>query len=374
MPPVIESAEGPFAVVRGRRFVSFAGCDYLGLARDPDVIAAAQESLRTCGVGAGASRTTTGTWTAHAELERALAEWMGADEAVLLPSGYVAGAALAAVFAREADVVLLDAGAHPSLRDAATLTRLPVVEYAHFDAAAARRVARGRSPLVVTDAGHVASGRLAPLAALRDVVDRADGRLVVDDAHGVGVLGARGRGAVEALSAAGPRVHVAGSLSKALGAHGGFVFGAGSLCDDVRAKFAAYAGATPIPPATAAAASAAVRLASRDDAPRRRLRANAALLRRRFVAMRLPTPRAGAPWFAVAGRPAAVLRSIEKRLLADGFLVPYLRYFGAPPEGFLKIAVTAAHERGHVEALADALAGHLAGQLARGSTRSRVRR
>jgi 8-amino-7-oxononanoate synthase len=370
MTPAIEAADGPYVVVDGRRLLSFAGCDYLGLARDARLVAAARAELRRCGVGAGASRTTTGTWTAHVGLERAVADWMDADDAALLPSGYVAGAALAVALAPDLDVVILDAGAHPSLRDAATLTRLPVVEYAHFDAAAARRAARGRRPLVLTDAVHVASGRLAPLPALRDVVDRADGRLVVDDAHGVGVLGARGRGAVEALSADGPRVHVAGSLSKALGAHGGFVVGARALCDDVRSRFAAYAGATPIPPATAAAARAAVRLASAVDSPRRRLRANAALLRRRFVEMGLATPRAGTPWFAVAALPAGVLRKMEKDLLRAGFLVPYLRYFGAPVEGFLKIAVTAAHRSEHVAALADALES----QLASGSKRSRVRR
>jgi 7-keto-8-aminopelargonate synthetase-like enzyme len=356
MAPVIEAADGPSVVVGGRRLVSFAGCDYLGLARDPAVVAAAQEALRRCGVGAGASRTTTGTWTAHLELERSFADWMDADDAVLLPSGYVAAAALAVALAPRCDVVLLDAGAHPSLHDAATLTRLPVVEYARFDAAAARRSARGRRPLLITDAVHVPSGRLAPLRALRDVVDRAGGRLIVDDAHGVGVLGLRGRGAVEALAAGGPRVHVAGSLSKALGAHGGFVVGTRALCDDVRTRFAAYAGATPIPPATAAAACAALHLAAAVDSPRRRLRANAALLRRRFVAMGLATPRAGTPWFAVAGRPPRELKTIERSLLRAGFLVPYLRYFGAPAEGFLKIAVTAAHRREHVEALADALA------------------
>jgi 7-keto-8-aminopelargonate synthetase-like enzyme len=370
MPLPIEAADGPFVVVRGRRLTSFAGCDYLGLARHPEVVAAAREALAACGVGAAASRTTTGTWAAHVELERALADWNGEEDAVLLPSGYVAGAALAAALARDADVVLLDAGAHPSLVDAATLTGLPVVRFPRFDADAARRAARGRRPLVVTDSVDVATGRLAPLRALRAVVDRAKGRLVVDDAHGVGVLGARGRGAVEELSAEGPRVHVAGSLSKALGAHGGFVVGSRRLCDDVRSRFRAYAGATPIPPSTAAAATAAVRLASGENSPRRRLRANASILRRRFAAAGLATPRAGTPWFAVSGRAPRELKAVERALFEAGFLVPHIRYFGAPAEGFLKIAVTAAHRPEHVEALADALAA----QLGRGSRRPRVPR
>jgi len=362
----LEAGEGPFVRIRGRRVLSFAGCDYLGLARRPDVIAVARSALERCGVGAAASRTTTGTWTPHVGLERALASWMDAEDAVLLPSGFLSSAALAVALAPTADVALLDAGAHPSLRDAATLSRLPVVEFPRFDVRAAARAARGRRPLVLTDSIHVATGAIAPLSALRALVDRTRGRLVVDDAHGIGVLGARGRGAVERLGAAGERVHVAGSLSKALGAHGGFVVGTRRLCADVRSRFAAYAGGTPIPPAVAAAAEAAVRLASTDASPRRRLRANAARLRRRFVAMGLATPPAGVPWFAVADRPRPELKAMATSLLRAGFLVPHLTYFGAPEGGFLKIAVTAAHTTEQIDALAD--------QIARGAGPSRVRR
>jgi 7-keto-8-aminopelargonate synthetase-like enzyme len=354
----IEAAEGAHVVVGGRRLLSFAGCDSLGLARRPEVIDAARRSLATCGLGAAASRTTTGTWTAHVDLERALAAWMRAEDCVLLPSGWVAATAFAAALAPAAGFVLLDAGAHPALRDAARLTGLPVREFAHFDAASAARAAHGGRPLVLTEGADVTRGTLAPLAALRRVADLAGGRLVVDDAHGVGVLGAHGRGAAEALRAEGPRVHVAGSLSKALGAHGGFVTGTRRLCDEVRVRFAGYAGGTPIPPSTAAAALAAVRLASDDDGLRRRLRANAASLRRRFVEMRLAPPRAGLPWFSVAGRSARELRAASAALRREGFLVPYLRYFGAPPEGFLKIAVSAAHEKEQIDALAAALRRH----------------
>jgi 8-amino-7-oxononanoate synthase len=366
----IEAADGVHVTVAGRRLVSFAGCDSLGLARHPAVVDAARRSLAACGLGAAASRTTTGTWTPHLDLERALAAWMGDDDCVLLASGWVAGTALAAALAPETDVVLLDAGAHPALRDAATLTGLPVREFAHFDARGASRAVHGGRPLVLTDAVDVTRGALAPLAALRRLVERTKGHLVADDAHGVGVLGDRGRGAAAAARALGPRVHVAGSLSKALGAHGGFVTGPRALCDDIRTRFTGYSGGTPIPPSTAAAAAVAVRLASEGDDLRRRLRANAALLRRRFVAMGLATPRAGLPWFSVAGRPARELKSAETALRRAGFLVPYLRYFGAPPEGFLKIAVTAAHETAHVEGLADALAT----QIGRGSSGPRVPR
>lgn len=358
MQPPIESATGVEVLLCGRRYVSFAGCDSLGLARHPEVIAAAQAALSSCGLGASASRTTTGTWTQHVAAEKSLAAWLSEEDAVLLAGGYVAAAALARTLVPECDQVLLDAGAHPALRDAARLTGLPVREFPHFDARSAAAAVPSR-PLVLTDAVDVAAGALAPLRALASLAAKRRGHLVVDDAHGVGVLGPGGRGTVAVLRAGGPHVHVAGSLSKALGAHGGFVAGTRDLCDRVRATFPAYAGATPVPPSTAAAVAVAIHLASNGDALRRSLRANSVLLARRFRALGLTAPRAGLPWFSVAGRPARELRAVSSALTRDGFLVPHLTYFGAPRGGYLKIALTAAHERRHVEALAASLARHL---------------
>jgi len=352
----LEAADGVHVLVNGRRLLSFAGCDYLGLARRPEVVAAAAEALARCGVGAGASRTTTGTWQEHVDLERALAHWMRTQDCVLLPSGWVAATALAVTLAPKCDVALVDGGAHPALREAARLTGLTVAEFPHFDARAMSRLAAGRRALVFADAVDVVRGAPAPLAAFARAAERCHGYVIVDDAHGLGVLGPRGRGAAAAMKRRSARVVTVGSLSKALGAHGGFVAGTRALCDRVRTQFAGYSGGTPIPPSTAAAATVAVRLAERDESLLRRLRANANSLRRRFAALGLPAPRAGLPWFSVTGLPASRLAAVERSLRREGFLVPHLRYFGAPPGGFLKIALSAAHEAAHVEALGDALA------------------
>ena len=349
----IESASGVRVVVGGRRLVSFAGCDSLGLARRREVVAAARNVLAECGLGASASRTTTGTWDEHRDLERALATWLGTEDAVVLSSGWVAGQALAAGLADYCDFTLLDAGAHPALADAAKLAGLPVRTFAHFDAAEARRACDTGRPLVLTDGVDVAAGRVAPLRALAALVAQRGGCMIVDDAHGIGVLGERGRGTVDALGAAGPCVHTAGSLSKALGAHGGFVADTRAVCDRIRERYAGYAGGTPIPPSTAAGAVAAVLIAAAGDDLRSNLRANARLLRRRFAEMGLPVPRPDLPWFSVSGRRG--LAAASKRLARAGFLVPHLTYFGAPRGGYLKIAVTAAHTRDEIEALAVAL-------------------
>lgn len=352
---VLDGADGVHVVVDGRRLVSFAGCDSLGLAREPAVVAAARESLARDGLGAAASRTTTGTWRPHLDLERALARWLRAPDAVLLASGYMAGSALAVALAPRCDAAVLDAGAHPALEQAAVLSGLPVRRFRHFDAADARRVARGARPLVLVDAVGTRRGTLAPLRALRDLAVRTRGHLVVDDAHGVGVLGPNGRGAAALLRAEGPRVHLAGSLSKALGGHGGFAASTRAVANAVRARFAGYAGATPIPPSTAAAACEAVRRAAAGDDLRARLRANSRLLARRFAALGLPAPRGGVPWFGVEDGDPARLARIGAALARAGFLAPVLRYFGPHRGAFLRVAVTAAHSRDDVEAFAEAL-------------------
>ncbi len=397
---VIEAASGAEVVVAGRRLTSFAGCDYLGLARDPEVTAAARAARLTHGGGAGASRTTTGTARPHLELEAALARFAGTEDAVALASGWLAAQSLAAALGadaraaagthdarpalrirgaraarRDADVsvALLDAGAHPALRDAARLSGLPVREYAHFDPAAAVRAAAGDAPLVLTDSVDLACGTVAPLRRLRTLVERSGGHVIVDDAHGVGVLGPGGRGAVAWRGAESPRVHVAGSLSKAFGTHGGFVAGTRELCRAVRTCAASYAGATPIPPAIAAAATVAVRRAAESDTERRRLHRNARRLRARLAALGLRVPAPGLPWFVVDGLPAARLSGISRALLAAGFLVPHLRYFGAPAGGYLKLVATAAHTRDDIERVTAALERALTSRRTRSTATARLK-
>lgn len=353
--PPVESADGVRVVAGGRTLVSFAGCDSLGLARHPDVVAAAQEALRRFGVGASASRTTSGTLAVHRELERALADFAGTDDAVALPAGWLAGQALARALAPSCDFVVLDDGSHPALEDAFRLTGLPGARAAHFDAKAAVAAARGRGRvLFMTDATDPARGTIAPLRALSRAAAGCGGRLLADDAHGLGVLGAHGRGAVEATGAEGRHVHVAGSLSKAFGTQGGFVAGARELCDAIRGRAAVYAGATPLAAPVAAAAAAAVRLAA-DPALRVRLARNTSRLALRLAPYGIPRPARGAPWFAISGRTARSLARISARLRAEGFLVPHLHYFGGPAPGLLKVAVSAAHSIEEIDALADAL-------------------
>lgn len=374
---VIDSADGVHVECGGRILVSFAGCDLLGLARHPDVVAAAHRALDAYGASASASRTTTGTLAIHRVLERTLAVFFGAKDAVALPAGWLAAQALVRTVAKNADAVLLDDAAHPAVADAAALSGLPVRRYAHFDAAAARRAAKGAGRvLLLTDGVDVARGAVAPLARLAAVAKEARGHLVVDDSHGAGLIGRGGLGSVAHAGAAAPHVHTVGSLSKAFGSQGGFVTGTRRLCDAVRRAAAAYSGATPLAPAAAAAATHAVFLASAENDDPARLAARRALvsrMRKHFRRLGLATPAPGLPWFAVTGRPEATLARASQRLAEAGFLVPHLHYFGGPPEGMLKIAVSATHTAEQIDALGAALATALVVGGRRGARRVTAR-
>ncbi len=358
MKHVIEGADGALVTIDGREFVSFAGCDSLGLARHPEVVEAAREALGRCGVSAAASRTTTGTWRDHERLEATLASYMGAESAVVFASGWLACQSVVRVLAQDAHAVMTDAGAHPGVRDAAALSGRDIHTYAHFDTDDAERTVEplvGAKPLLVTCTIELATGAVASLAELAQSVADVAGSLVVDDAHGVGVLGESGRGAAEHCGATGDHVFVTGTLSKAFGAQGGFFAGTRATCDAVRAAAPAYAGATGLPPAIAAAAARAVEIAA-DGSLRALLLTRCRDVSERFVDLGLSVPATPVPWMALHAETETELRRIEASLANAGLLVPHVRYHGAPEQGYLRVAISAAHTAAHIEALGDAVA------------------
>lgn len=345
----IEHVQGASVVIGGRRLVSFGGCDYLGLAKHDDVVAAAHAGLDFFGASASASRTTIGTMEPHVVLERTLADYFGTRAAIHFAAGWLAPQAAARALAPECDAVLLDGGVHPALDDAATLTGLPVRRFRHLDAADARRLAGKDRILVLTD------GTPRPLRALAALVERNRGHLVVDDAHGVGVLGPLGRGALELTGVSGRRVHLTGSLSKAFGSAGGFVVGSPAFIDKVRARAAVVAGATPLSPAAATAAECALQLAAGVEL-RVLLWRNVARLRRHLKGLGIRLPRERTPWFALgAALPPSAVATWSRALDARGFLVPSVTYYGDPPGTYLKVTVTALHTAAEIDALAAAL-------------------
>ncbi|SDT78179.1 8-amino-7-oxononanoate synthase [Actinoplanes derwentensis] len=250
------------------RVVDLAGNDYLGLADHPRVVAAARQALETYGLGATGSRLVRGSTDAHAALETALADWTGAESALVFSSGYLANLAVVRAVASVCDLVVSDAYNHASLIDGCRISGLPVRVAPHNDpdAVAALLDAHPGRAAVITESVFSVDGDLAPLAALHAVTSARGALLIVDDAHALGLLGSAGAGGVAAAGLAGaPDVIVTATLSKSLGGAGGVVAGPAAFTRHLIDTGRTFIYDTAPPPAVVAGVLAAVQVARAAD-------------------------------------------------------------------------------------------------------------
>src|SRR5580700_2257543 len=258
---------GPGAVLRsgGRELIDFSSNDYLGLARHPALAAALNACAATRGVGSAASHLVSGHGTEHARLEEELAAFTGRERALLFSTGYMANLAVLASLADRNERVLLDRLCHASLIDGARLAGATLKRYGHADAASAERLLAQdpeATSVIATDGVFSMDGDLAPLPALAAAALAAQAWLVVDDAHGLGVVGASGRGVLEHFGLDSDAAPVLiGTLGKAFGSFGAFVAGDAALIELLVQKARPYIYTTALPQGVAAATRAALRLA-----------------------------------------------------------------------------------------------------------------
>jgi 8-amino-7-oxononanoate synthase len=360
---VLDAACGPRAVVDGRPLLAFAGNDYLGLANHPDVVEALREGASRWGAGAGASHLVSGHQRPHEELEAALAAFVGLPRALSFCTGYMANLAILPALAGRGDTIVADRLNHASLVDAAQLSRATVRRYPHNDVAAAARALEGASgrKVVVTDAVFSMDGDMAPLAELLALCERHDALLVIDDAHGFGVLGEHGRGALSHCGIASPRVVYMGTLGKAAGVSGAFVAGDPDLVEWLMQTGRSYRYTTAAPAALACALLASLRIIASADDRRALLAAHRAQLRRELAPVRwtlMPSDTAIQP-LLVGGNAEAL--ALAARLLECGIWVPAIRPPTVPAgTARLRISLSAAHSADDLAALCGALteAGH----------------
>jgi len=329
--------------------------------------------VRRYGVHTATSRAGFGPNPLTVEVERRAAAFFGTESAFYFSGGYVANHILIQGLAGPADALFMDEAAHYCLAEAAQLPGKPVTRFQHRDADdLARRLKErlrpGQHPLVLTDGVFSVSGRLAPLPGyLRVLREHAPATLLIDDAHGFGVLGEQGRGVVEHFGLWGPRVNaeadaegvflaVGGTLAKALGGFGGIIPGAASFLDRVRVASHHYDGASAPSSADAGAAAKAIEIVQSQPELRARLRANIAQLRRGLRTLGLAVEDEPSANFAVEMGDAAAMRRVHTELKAAGFIVPYVAaYSGLGPAGALRFAVCALHTPEMIQNLLEAL-------------------
>ena len=275
--PTLQQVDRTWVIHRGRRLSYFAGCDYFRLASHPAVLAAMQDGVIRYGLNVAASRRTTGNHSLYEQLEQRLAAFFGAGSAVLVSNGYQTNLVVAQALAGRFSHVLIDAQAHASLVDAAPLFECPVLRFEHGNAEDVARIgrrlgARAR-PILLTDGMFAHNGEIAPLQDYLAALPK-DAGVLVDDAHGAGTLGRRGRGTAEHLGVKDRRLIQTITLSKALGVYGGAILGPKTLRKRVISGSRLFGGNTPLPLPLANAALEALNLLRTDKAMRRRLAVN----------------------------------------------------------------------------------------------------
>ncbi|WP_374600872.1 8-amino-7-oxononanoate synthase [Niveibacterium sp.] len=359
----ISERHGAEVVVDGRRAVNFCANDYLGLADHPALVDAAIAGAQRWGMGAGASHLVSGHFSAHDAAERRLANFVGCDAALLFSTGYMVNSGIAAALVGRGDAVFADRLNHASLVDGALLSRAELRRYPHGDVAALERMlAESTAPrkLILTDSVFSMDGDIAPLPALFELAERFDAWLVVDDAHGFGVLGPQGRGALQHYGIRSPRVLYIGTLGKAAGVYGAFVAGDTQVVAWLMQKARTYIFTTGAPPLLAETICAAVDLIEAGDERRAQVAQLIARLRsqlrhpERLMASTTPIQPV-----LVGGNEAAL--TLAARLLEEGLWVPAIRPPTVPAgTARLRISLSAAHTTAQVDALAAAINRHLA--------------
>lgn len=356
---VLESPQGARVTVDGREYVAFCSNDYLGLAAHPELIEAARAGASRFGVGAGASHLILGHTSAHHELEGRLAAFVGLPRALLFSAGYLANIGVVTALLGREDAVFADRLNHASLNDAALLSRAAFKRYPHLDLAALERLlaeSKARRKLVVTDAVFSMDGDIAPVPELIALCERHDAWLLLDDAHGFGVLGRRGKGVLEHFGARSPRVIYMATLGKAAGVFGAFVAAQDAVIEWLLQRARSYIFTTATPPLLAQALQKSLDLIEREDWRRDRIAQlinalNQIVISKRWHLMRSAT--AIQP-LVIGGNEETV--AVSQALARDGLLVPAIRPPTVPRGGArLRISLSAAHEIRDVERLAAAL-------------------
>ncbi|MFQ5956263.1 MAG: 8-amino-7-oxononanoate synthase [Candidatus Brocadiales bacterium] len=363
-PVVIEDFQGPYATIGGKKYLSFCSNNYLGLAGHPRIKEAAREAIARYGWGAGASRLVSGTSILHEGLETEIARFKGVEAALVFPTGYMANVGAICTLTGRGDLIICDRFNHASIIDASRQSGAALRVFAHNDTKALEKILSRVSNnysriLIVVDGVFSVDGDIAPIPEILSIAQRFGPPVMtmVDDAHGTGVFGSRGRGVLEYFDIKEGVDIQMGTLSKALGGMGGFVAGTRKLVDFLKNKSRAFIFTTAIPPAACAAGLEALRLIDGDEGLERRERLwqNCRYLEKGLNANGFGVTVQSPIIPIVLGEPQRALDG-SKALFERKLLVPAIRP-PTVPQGTsrLRISLTAEHSTEHIDLLLEGL-------------------
>lgn len=354
----VDGPQGPEMIIGGKKFLVFASNNYLGLADHPEIKRRAIETIERFGTGSGASRLITGSTAVHEEFESRIASFKGGERALLFNTGYMANLGLISSLAGPKDVIFSDRLNHASIIDGARLSKAEVVVYEHLDLADLEEKlsrADGKRALIVSDGVFSMDGDIAPLGNLVKLRDRYNCLLMIDDAHGTGVLGGTGRGISEHFEIhSGIDVHM-GTMSKALGADGGFAVGSSELVEFLVNSARPFIFSTAISPGSVGAAIAALDVLEKETWRIERLRENSQYFRKGLQGIGLNVPNGITPIIPVLIGTNRDTLAFSEVLKTMGIFSPAMRPPTVPEgSGRIRVTIMATHTCGQMDTALDA--------------------
>ena len=361
---ILQSPQGPRVTVDGQACLSFSSNDYLGLANHSAIIAAFKDGANQYGVGSGASHLVSGHSSVHQALEEELAEFTQRPRALLFSTGYMANVGTVRALTDSGDLVVQDQLNHASLLDGGFLSRADFQRYSHLDMTELEQALGSTNAprkLVATDGVFSMDGDLAELPDLADLADRHNAWLMVDDAHGFGVLGEHGRGCAEHFSMDMERLPILlGTLGKAFGTFGAFVAGSEALIETLIQFGRTYIYTTALPPAVAAATRQALKLVESENWRRQKLHALIARFQDGARQLNIPVLESITPIQPVLIGDDEKVMKVGELMLDKGFWLGAIRPPTVPRgSARLRITINAEHDEADIDSLLEALESSL---------------
>ncbi len=347
----LESPQGAWIVVDGRRVLNLCSNNYLGFCNDPVLKEAAKRAIDEYGVGPGAVRTIAGTMKLHLELERKLAEFKGAEAVVSFQSGFCANLATIPALVGRDDVIFSDELNHASIIDGCRLSRAEIIRYAHCDvddlkAKLQEHRHKFRRALIVTDGVFSMDGDIAPLPEIVKLAREYDAFVMVDDAHGEGVLGKGGRGITDHFGLHSEVDIEVGTLSKAFGVVGGYVAGSYELCEYLRQRGRPFLFSSAVTPADVAACIAAVDILLQSEDRVQKLWENACYFQNGLKSLGFDIGKTQTPITPVMLGEAPLAQEFSKRLFEEGIFAQAIGYPTVPRGAArIRVMISAVHTK-----------------------------
>ena len=357
-PEPLEQVDRTYVLSRNRKLSYFAGCDYFRLASHPEVLKSARAKRRS-NLNVAASRLTTGNHVVYRQLEQSLADFFDTEDALLVSTGYLSSLIAAQSLAGDFSHALIDDRSHPALIDAARFLDCPVLQFRSQDpdalAGCVNRCGPGAKILLMTDGMFSRDGSTAPLDKYLKILPR-DALILIDDAHGAGVLGDTGKGTPEYAGVSGRRIIQAITLSKAFGTFGGAVLGTGALRRRIITKSRAFTSSTPIPLPVAYAALESLRIMKRDGRElRKQLFDNSCFVKNSLKTAGIPIIEAPGPIIPLVPESKAQVERLKRSLCDAGIYPSFIHYSNGPASGYFRFVISSEHKPAQLQALVTTL-------------------